>query len=768
MTPRTVLYIDDDEFQLEFVADALRDLGLTEVLTASGGRAGLALYDGLERKPDLVLCDLSMPGMDGVEFLRHLAERGYAGGIGVLSGMEPGLLKAAEALARAYCLNLLGTIGKPVRREDLLAILSRVDQMQPGRAIQPVEASLSAEEVGTGLSNGRIEVYFQPKVMTSERRMSGVECLARWRHPERGLLGPHTFIAVAEQHGLIDELTLAVLRRAISHAADWRRSGHDFKISVNLSTDNLNRLDLPEIIHQIVLDAGLESQQIVLEITESAAIHDLRLSLDILTRLRLKGFGLSIDDFGTGYASMETLKQLPFSELKVDRAFVFGATHDSTARTILESSVRLARALGLNLVAEGVETQEEWDLVTKLDCDEVQGYFIAKPMSGDKLLAWKNEWECDVNTDDLPAILLVDDESMLRGVACDSLGQAFRMLSAESGLECLTLLETHKADLVLLDVEMPGIDGYETCRRIRGNDNLADIPVIFLSGHDAIEDRLMGYEAGGDDYVVKPFEPMELTNKITNLLRLYRERKQHKEMASFAGRTAMTAMTSMGELGGLIETMKRFNACNTLSALVDATLAGLALYDLRGAVQIRSSDQTLTRTEVGDAPPLVISIIKHMATADRISFFKSRLCITYEYASLLVSNMPVDDEERYGRLRDHLAMLAEAANVRAQAIMLGGALGGVVESLARTLVDIDEAQRQCRAATNLSVNALNEDIAKAFLSMGLTERQEEYLGQLIRKGIDRILDAESTSFDIQDRMSSLIRGLNEIGAAKPN
>lgn len=368
-----------------------------------------------------------------------------------------------------------------------------------------------------------------------------------------------------------------------------------------------------------------------------------------------------------------------------------------------------------------------------------------------------------MNNDDLPRILNVDDDAMMRELTGDELGGSFQVLAAASGEECLTMLQSAKVDLVLLDVEMPpGIDGYETCRRIKANEDWSDIPVIFLSGHDRIEDRLRGYEAGGEDYIVKPFAPVELESKVRNLLRLRRERDQQKEMASYASSAAMTAMTSLGEMGALIETMKRFNACNTPATLADATLGGLALYGLRGAAQVRTAAETLTRTEEGEASPLMVSVVNHMIGMDRITTFHSRMCITYDHISLLIDNMPEDDPDRCGRLRDHLAMMAEGANVRIQAIMLGNALNRVVEKLTGTLAKIDAAQRQSSISINLGLNALNDDIDRAYISLGLTDAQEEFLSQIIRKGIDKILSAESASLDVQDRMSSLIKELKDL------
>lgn len=353
---------------------------------------------------------------------------------------------------------------------------------------------------------------------------------------------------------------------------------------------------------------------------------------------------------------------------------------------------------------------------------------------------------------DLPQIINVDDDAMVREVVEEMLGGSFRVLTACSGDECLSMLEEAKPELILLDVEMPGLDGYETCRRIKATPELVDLPVLFLSGHDALEDRLKGYEAGGEDYIIKPFDPVELKSKIRNLLRLRRERDQQEEMASYASSTAMTAMTSLGEMGTLIETMKRFNAC----------LGGLGMYGLHGAVQIRTPSETLTRVEDGTAAPLVASIIKHMTSMDRITSFRSRTCITYDNISLLVNDMPEDEEERYGRLRDHLAMLAEGASVRVQAIVLATTVTRVAGNLTQTLDAIDAAQRENRVAVSLGLNAMNEDMARAFVSLGLSAEQEDFLSNMIQQGIDKILSTQSSGIDVQDRLSVLIRELRGV------
>ena len=387
-----VLLVDDDEFVLDFVEDMLHGLGVKSVSRSLDGNAALAAVDGAIRPLQLLICDLNMPGMDGIEFLRHLADRGFEGGVILSSGSDKRVIKTVESLVQAHKLRFLGTLQKPVEEAALLTALINFTGLEPKANYGPIQ-ELSPEEIRAGLDAGQMETFFQPKVTVADRRVVGAECLVRWRHPERGLIQPAAFISVAEEHGLIDDLTMAVFHKAMGHLKEWTRLGHDLKVSVNVSMDNMDRLDLPEVFADIVRQAGVETGRVILEMTESRLMSNIVTSLEIITRLRLKGFDLSIDDFGTGYSSMEKLKQLPFTELKVDRSFVCGATRDSVSRAILESSVQMGHALGMSVVAEGAETQEDWDQLVAVGCDEVQGYFVARPMPAEDFIAWKTRWE---------------------------------------------------------------------------------------------------------------------------------------------------------------------------------------------------------------------------------------------------------------------------------------------------------------------------------------------------------------------------------------
>lgn len=380
------MVVDDEELMRDFLCMAVQKSGVGHVVSAG---CGIDALDVIEQNPahiDIILCDLQMPEMDGIEVIRHLANDGFAGGIVLVSGEDKRVLKTAENMAAVRGLNVIGSLSKPVPVHSIIAMMNKfaVSEHKTSWAMPEV----TADELDVAIRSGEIIAYYQPQIDIKSGRVKCVETLARWPHPERGMISPDVFIDLAERHDLIDPLTDTIIMQATRQGANWHKQGADINVAINISMNNLRHLDFPDRLNDMVSNAGMDIKKLVIEITESQLVKDLGTCLDILTRLRLKGPTLSIDDFGTGYASMEHLKEMPFEELKIDRAFVNGACKDDTARAILESSIFLAKQLEMTTVAEGVETSSDWDLVTALGCDVIQGYYIAPPMDADKLNVW--------------------------------------------------------------------------------------------------------------------------------------------------------------------------------------------------------------------------------------------------------------------------------------------------------------------------------------------------------------------------------------------
>ena len=388
-----VIVLDDDEFILQQTRVILGQLGITEVTGCTDGAQALQRIDAGEQY-DIVIIDLNMPVMDGIEVLRNLAARFFSGAIMLLSGEDARILKTAQNLASAHQLNVLGSLHKPISLDSLQAKLSLYHPVQASH-LQKRNYPDSYDELSIAFRDQEIIPYFQPQVRISDKSIVSIEVLARWLHPEHGLIPPAVFIPVAEHHGVIDLLTEQILEQSLALYSQWRSAGYQFTMGVNLSADNLNMVDLPEKIATMAEAHNIPCNAIVLEITEGKVIHSKTKSLDVLTRLRLKGFGLSIDDFGTHYSTMTQLNNIPFTELKIDREFVHNAADDPATSAILDASVQLAKRLNMTTVAEGVENQADWDRVASTGCDLVQGYFIAKPAPADEFSAWLASYDAD-------------------------------------------------------------------------------------------------------------------------------------------------------------------------------------------------------------------------------------------------------------------------------------------------------------------------------------------------------------------------------------
>lgn len=387
-----ILLLDDEPYMLKLIGVMLANLGLTQVTAFTSGHAALASLDHAAQVPDLILMDLNMPEMDGIEFVRHLVARNYKGSLVLVSGEDERMLQTAEALISAHRITILGRLHKAVTPQALASLLNTWAPPMD-RSQKTVNNLYSAADVRAAISNGELVNYYQPQVSVSTGKVLGVESLVRWRHPEDGLVVPDHFIGLAEEHGLINELTGVVLAEAIAQLKSWRKVGLELRMAINVSMENLAVLDFPDFVARQAAAASVAPRNVTLEITESRLMKDLRAPLEILTRLRLKRFGLSVDDFGTGHSSLSQLRDFPFDELKVDRGFVHGAVHKATIRAIYEASLGLANQLNMVSVAEGVEDRADWDFLRQTGCRVAQGYFIARPMPPALLPDWIQTWE---------------------------------------------------------------------------------------------------------------------------------------------------------------------------------------------------------------------------------------------------------------------------------------------------------------------------------------------------------------------------------------
>ena len=387
-----VLVVDDKAFVRTMTGRVLQAAGIEHIAYAGDGKEAITTIQLTEPKIDLVLCDLMMPDMDGVEVVRHVAELPHKPVFVFISGANVALLGTAVDMARARGLHVLGAIEKPISVDAVRGVLTKLSSLtqQPNKTAP--QFAFTTQHLVEALEKDQFILHYQPKINLKNRGIDGFEALIRWIHPQHGLIPPSQFIALAEESEVIKPLTDHVLMLALKQVGEWKRAGLVTKVSVNVSAHLLVDLSMPDRILQEVVTHGVDPNQIVLEITETGVFRDAADTLDILARLHMKGFALSIDDFGTGYSSMEQLRRVPFAELKIDRAFVNGASQNMKSRAILQSSAALGRSLGITVVAEGAETTEDWDLLDYVGVDVAQGFYAARPMPGEDVITWSRKW----------------------------------------------------------------------------------------------------------------------------------------------------------------------------------------------------------------------------------------------------------------------------------------------------------------------------------------------------------------------------------------
>lgn len=341
-------------------------------------------------KFDIVLLDLFMPDPDGIAVLRILAERCYPGAILLMSGEDQGVLRAALELARAQQLRAINTIQKPFPLDSLALHINDVLEayVHSNKKIDELWLPEVADLLAA-ISSQQLCLYYQPKMNLSNSKMCGFEALLRWLHPEHGLIMPDRFISMAEQDGdVMQSLTDEVIRLAIEQLVSWQQKGFDVALSINVSMLNLVKLDFPDKLQNLLLQQNLNTSQLQLEVTETALMNEVATSLDILLRLKMKGFCLSIDDFGTGYSSLAQLHRIPFSELKIDRSFVMSMDSCTESKAIVETCIKLGQRLGLKVVAEGVESKDVMHALQEMGCDIGQGYFWSKAVPSAQTIFW--------------------------------------------------------------------------------------------------------------------------------------------------------------------------------------------------------------------------------------------------------------------------------------------------------------------------------------------------------------------------------------------
>jgi EAL domain-containing protein (putative c-di-GMP-specific phosphodiesterase class I)/CheY-like chemotaxis protein len=387
------LVAEADPSQRASLVEMLGQLGASQVTEVPDGHTALRCFqDSFTPTVNVAVIDIALPGMDGLELIRTLAGMKCRARLIVIGSQPAGLMFSVETMAQAYGFDLLGAIAKPVTVSRLGALLENYVAPVAPADRAPAGPTFTFSEIGIGLQAGQFEPYFQPKIELETGQVKGLEAFARWRHPEHGVLGPSAFIDALEQNNRIDFLDWSMIEKSVEHCRRFHDLGIPISISINLAPETLAH---PAFMQQIAACVGrhrVMPDYITFEMPESSVLTTDPNFVERLVRLRMAGYGLAIDDYGTGRSNLQLLARIPFSELKIDRSFVDGASKKRALGTVLSSCLGLARSLDRMSVAVGVETKEDWDFLQGLGCTYAQGYHIASPMEASAFPGWLEDW----------------------------------------------------------------------------------------------------------------------------------------------------------------------------------------------------------------------------------------------------------------------------------------------------------------------------------------------------------------------------------------
>ena len=381
------LILDDDDRSRRLLTLLVQALGVS--VTPTGDFQ--TFQSELRPSTGLVILDLTMPDVDGVEVIRHLSLIGFRGRLTIVSGAEPRVLESVELLARRSGLSVTGWVRKPFSPLAFQRHLQAYIKPEINPTLRP--RTLPVAEVDYLLGSGALRAHYQPKVSLVSGRIVGLEALARCDHPTLGVIGPGVFFKSLSKSELAERFNERMFKVVFSDIARWQARGPVLPVAINLSAESLANLAIPDQVFSLARRYDIDLNKIVFEITETTFSEDMFNVLDVLTRLRLKGVGLSIDDFGTGYSTEERLTELPFTELKIDRSLVVALDYETGAADKVERCVKWSRRLGLTVVAEGVETDEQMALLCDLGVDAVQGFALARPMPAMDVPGWVQNYE---------------------------------------------------------------------------------------------------------------------------------------------------------------------------------------------------------------------------------------------------------------------------------------------------------------------------------------------------------------------------------------
>lgn len=750
---RQILVVDDDELMIEFISDAVKLVGVSATAVANGRDLRAINLEHYEH----ILLDLSIPGADGVQLLRWLKDKEYKGSISITSGCEASVLNSAQQLGLNYGLKMHLPLAKPFPLERLLNVIqddTAKARKSPSLPHANLDETLLIPALKNAIKNKEIKAFFQPKFDIDQLYVLGVEALARWRLADGTMVPPPIFIDLAEKHNLIGELTDCIIHQVLPLLQQWLKVNINLQVSINLSAASLNNLNLPDYLSRLTKKYNIPNKNIVVELTESALAEDTSASVEILTRLRMKGFGLSIDDFGTGYSSIKQLQDVPFNELKIDRSFISNYATRPQSKTIVESTIEMAHKLNIHVVAEGIEDAETLDYLKKIKCDQGQGFFYAKPMPGSEFSQWLHNHpeylDISVPFHEQKQIVVVSGDKLFSDTLIDVLNVEFDVVILSDESTFISDLTNYTADIILVDNSCLN-DGFDVCRQI--NDRLLAInSTVLFVGKQNTNEKLKAFSAGCDDYFVK----LDSIGQLQTKLRTIKQQQVNKKHHLFYSEADETLVNTT-ELGCYRE-LSLFLSQLILSQDQNSFIS--TFYDFTNRFNWHVCVQLETREGIRHyrAANAACSAMEEntfslLKDAGEIYYFNNRLIINVKYTSLLFNYCPVVNEPWFEAFS---LCLAKGLEKKWRELSHVNAMSEMINGLELTLSSLKKRVSIFEQDAHKIIDALLLDIRANLLITAVDKSVEHKLINLIETSVSKVLALGEDGREIEIEFSHII------------
>lgn len=750
---RQILVVDDDELMVEFISDAVALVGISATAVANGRDMQAVNLAHFEH----ILLDLSIPGADGVQLLRWLKNKDYKGSISITSGCEPSVLNSAQQLGLNYGLKMHLPLMKPFPLERLLNVIQddiSKAKHNPSLPNINLDETLLIPALKNAITNNEIKAFFQPKFDIDQLYVLGVEALARWRLADGTMVPPPVFIGLAEKHNLIGELTDCIIHQVLPLLQQWLKININLQVSINLSAVSLNNLNLPDDLNLLVKKYNIPNKNIVFELTESALAEDTSASIEILTRLRMKGFGLSIDDFGTGYSSIQKLQDVPFNELKIDRSFIANYATRPQSKAIVESTIEMAHKLNIHVVAEGIEDAETLDYLKKIKCDQGQGFFYAKPMSGSEFSQWLNNHpeylDISVPSNEQKTIVVISADKLFSDTLSSVLNVEFNVTILSNESTFLAEFENNTADIILIDNSSLN-NGLDVCSQLNKSSLAANSTILFVGRQDTAE-KLNAFSAGCDDYFVKLDSIRQLQTKLRAI-------KQHQVNKKYS--------ISHNQVDGNLVNPTELNYYRELSVFLSELILSQdqkafvdAFYDLAKRLNWHVCLQIETREGVRyyHAANVACTAMEEntfylLKDAGEVYAFNNRLIINVKHISLLFNYCPAVSEPWFEAFS---LCLAKGLEKKWRELSQLDAMIEIINGLELTLANLKTRVSKFEQDAHKIIDALLLDIRANLLETTLDKTLEHKLINLIESSVSKVLVLGEDGREIEIEFSHII------------